>query len=134
MSVTANEVFMITLSLSGDLDENGQPEEVDDYKVRTPGILTALQAEHIKTGDLFNTFEIANKPVTNMLGSTSGHDYVEFLGEDITKETIGSVKATILKYLTMLWCTSRITPDHGTPLPLLIALRQPEVIRHIKQR
>ena len=93
MSVTANDVFMITLSLSGDLDDNGQPDDVDDLKVRVPGILTALQAEHIKTGDIFSTFEIANKPVANMLGLTSGHDYVEFLGEDITKEVIGNAKA-----------------------------------------
>lgn len=93
MSVTANEIFMLTLALSGDLDVNGQPDDVADLEVRTPGILTALQAEHLKTGDIFNTYEIANKPVTNMFGFTSGHDYEEFLGEDITKETSGSVKA-----------------------------------------
>jgi hypothetical protein len=93
MSVTANDVFLITLSLSGDLDENGQPDDVDDLEVRVPGILTILQAEHIKTGEIFNTFEIANKPVNNMLGLQSGHDYVEFLGEDIIKESVGSVKA-----------------------------------------
>lgn len=93
MSVTANDVFKITLSLSGDLDENGQPEDVDDLKVRTPGILTALQAEHIKTGDIFSTFEITNKPVANMLGYLSGQDYVEFLGEDIIKEASGSAKS-----------------------------------------
>lgn len=93
MSVTANDVFLITLSLSGDLDDNGQPDDVTDLEVRTPGILTALQAEHIKTGDIFNTFEIANKPVTNMLGFTSGHDYIEFLGDDIIKEASGTVRA-----------------------------------------
>lgn len=87
MSVTANDVFMITLSLSGDLDDNGQPDDVDDLKVRTPGILTALQAEHIKTGDIYSTFEISNKPVTNIFGDMTGHDYVEFLGEDIIKES-----------------------------------------------
>ena len=93
MSVTANDVFLLTLALSGDLDENSQPDDVTDLEVRTPGILTALQAEHIKTGDIFSTFEIANMPATNMLGFTSGHDYVEFIGEDITKEASGSVKA-----------------------------------------
>lgn len=93
MSVTANDVFLLTLALSGDLDDNGQPDDVDDLKVRTPGILTALQAEHLRTGDIFSTFEIANKPVTNMLGFTSGQDYVEFLGTDITYEASGSAKA-----------------------------------------
>jgi len=52
-----------------------------------------LQAEHIKTGDIFSTFEIANKPVNNLLGYSSGHDYVEFLGEDITREASGTAKA-----------------------------------------
>jgi hypothetical protein len=64
-----------------------------DLQVRVPGILTALQAEHIKTGDIFSTFEIANKPVSNMLGYTSGQDYIEFLGKDIIKEVSGSAKA-----------------------------------------
>ena len=93
LSVTANDVFMITLALSGDLDDNSQPDDVTDLEVRTPGILTALQAEHLKTGDIYSSFEIANKPVANMLGFSSGHDYIEFLGDDITKETSGSVKA-----------------------------------------
>lgn len=93
MSVTANDVFMIAMALSGDLDENGIADDVTDLAVRTPGILTALQAEHIRTGDIFSTFEIANKPVANLLGNSSGHDYVEFLGEDIAKETNGSAKA-----------------------------------------
>lgn len=93
MSVTANDVFNITLALSGDLDDNGQPDDVTDLEVRAPGILTTLQAEHLKTGDIYSAFEIANKPVNNMLGFSSGHDYIEFLGEDITRETTGSVKA-----------------------------------------
>lgn len=90
---TANEVFMIAMALSGDLDENGIADDVTDLAVRTPGILTALQAEHIRTGDIFSTFEIANKPVANLLGNSSGHDYVEFLGEDIAKEVNGSARA-----------------------------------------
>ena len=93
MSTTANEIFMITLALSGDLDDNSQPDDVTDLEVRTPGILTALQAEHIRPGDIVSTFEIANKPVANMFGFSSGHDYVEFLGEDTTKETNGTAKA-----------------------------------------
>lgn len=93
MSVTANDVFLLTLALSGDLDDNGQPDDVTDLQVRAPGILTALQAEHIKTGDIYSTYEIANKPVNNLLGATSGHDYVEFVGTDITKESPGSVRA-----------------------------------------
>jgi len=93
MSVTANDVFMLTLALSGDLDDNGQPDDVTDLEVRAPYILTTLQVEHLKTGDIFSAFEISNKPVINMLGYSSGHDYVEFLGEDITRETSGSIKA-----------------------------------------
>ena len=93
MSTTANDVFMLALAFAGDLDENNQPDDVDDLAVYTPHILTALQAELIKSGDIFSTYEIANKPATNMLGYSSGHDYAEFIGDEITRECSGSVKA-----------------------------------------
>jgi hypothetical protein len=93
MSTTANEVFLLTMALSGDLDDNGVPDDVTDLEVRTPGILTSLQAELIRSGDIFSTYEIACKPVANMLGATSGQDYVEFLGTDKMYEASGSVKA-----------------------------------------
>jgi hypothetical protein len=93
MSVTANDVLNIVFALGDDLDDNGVPDDVEDLKVRTPGILTALQAELLRSGDIFSTYEIANKPATNMLGYSSGHDYAEFVGEDIMRECPGSAKA-----------------------------------------
>jgi hypothetical protein len=91
--MTAQEVLNLVYALGDDLDENGIGDDVVDLEVRTPGILTVLQAELIKSGDLFATHEIACKPVANLLGATSGNDYVEFLGTDINKECSGSAKA-----------------------------------------
>jgi hypothetical protein len=93
MSVTAQEVLNIVYALGNELDDNGQPDDTTDLEVRTPGILTALQAELIKEGDIYSTYEIACKPATNLLGDTKGYEYEEFTGEDITKEASGSVKA-----------------------------------------
>jgi hypothetical protein len=93
LSVTAQQVLNIVYALGDELDENGQPDDTTDLEVRTPGVLTALQAELIRSGDIFSTYEIANKPTANLLGAMSGFDYVEFVGTEITKEGSGSVKA-----------------------------------------
>lgn len=93
---TAQQVFEMTMAIADQLDEStGQinPTDTDGYKFRVPGILTTLQAELLKPGDIFSTFEYANKSVANLLGATAGHDYVEFLGTDINKEITGSAKA-----------------------------------------
>jgi hypothetical protein len=73
------------------------PDDVDDLKAYTPGILTALQAELIRSGDIYSTFEIACKPANNMLGYSSGNDYVEVPDSSgnytVSKECSGSAKA-----------------------------------------
>jgi len=93
MAVTAQEVLNIVYALGDELDDAGYPEDTADMEVRTPGILTALQAELIRSGDIYKTYEIANKPATNLLGYSAGHDYVEFTGTEIIKECAGSVRA-----------------------------------------
>lgn len=95
--MTAQEVFMISMSLADELQDTPNIQvdatSTNSYRVRTPGILTALQAELIKTGSIFNSFEISNKPLQNMLGFNAGREYLEFVGQDIIKEAQGSVKA-----------------------------------------
>jgi hypothetical protein len=96
MATTALEVFNIMLAMADQLDEStglANPTDTDGYKYRVPGILTSLQSELIKSGDLFSTFEIACKPATNILGAMSGFDYIEYIGTEITKEGNGSTKA-----------------------------------------
>jgi hypothetical protein len=97
MSVTAQDVLNIVYALGDELDENGLPDDTTDLEVRTPGILTALQAELIRSGDLYSTYEIACKPATNLLGYAAGHDFVEVPTSagvyEETREGSGGAKA-----------------------------------------
>ena len=47
MATTAQEVFAITMALADEVSDNGtlNPTDVITYQVRTPGILTLLEAE-----------------------------------------------------------------------------------------
>lgn len=95
MATTAQEVFGLAMDLIDERLDTGLLSESDtvSYKVKTPGLLTILQSELIKQGDLFSTYEIANKPLTNMLGYTSEFDIMEFTGTEIIRECIGSAKS-----------------------------------------
>jgi hypothetical protein len=100
MSTTALQVLTWCMAHADELDDtNGalNPSDTDAYQYRTPGILTTLQAELIKAGDLFSTHEIANYPATNMLGYASGFDYFELPDSNssytVSKEATGSVQA-----------------------------------------
>lgn len=100
MATTALQVLEWCLAAADELDDTTgslNASDTDGYKYRTPGILTILEAELIKSGDLFSTHEIANKPAINMLGYTSGMDYVELPDSngnyEISKEAAGSVQA-----------------------------------------
>ncbi|OMF38774.1 hypothetical protein BK133_00795 [Paenibacillus sp. FSL H8-0548] len=95
MATTAQEVFGIAMDLIDERLDTGLLSESDtvSYKVKTPGLLTILQSELIKQGDLFKTYEIANKPITNLLGYTSELDIMEFTGTEFIRECIGSAKA-----------------------------------------
>lgn len=93
--VTAQEVFAYTMAFADEIDATGSinPTNTADYRVRTPGILNSIQAELIKIGDMYKTYEITNKPIKSMLGLITGFDYMEFKGQEIIKEAIGSAKA-----------------------------------------
>lgn len=95
MSTTAQQTFNIAMDLIDERLDDGTISASDtlSYNVKTPGILTLLQSELIKQGDLYNTYEISNRPLTNLLGYTSGFDIVEFTGTELTYEATGSVKS-----------------------------------------
>lgn len=92
---TAQQIFDLTMDLVNKRLANGtvNANTTAVYKARTPGILTMWQNENAKIGDLYKTVDISNKPTENLLGLNSGFDYLEFIGDEIIKETDGSVKA-----------------------------------------
>ncbi len=95
MATTVQQVFNITMDLIDERLDTGiiNPTDTLSYSVKTPGLLTLLQTELIKQGDLFSTYEISNKPIESMLGYMSEFDVVQFLGTELSYECEGSVKA-----------------------------------------
>lgn len=95
MTTTAQEVFDIAMDLIDERLDDGTISASDtlSYNVKTPGILTLLQSELIKQGDIFSTHQISNKPVTNILGYRSNFDVVAFEGDEITYECPEVAKA-----------------------------------------
>jgi hypothetical protein len=93
--VTAQDVFSITMDLIDERLDTGLLSESDtiSYKVKTPGLITLLQSELIKQGDLFNTYEISNYPIPNLLGHNGEFDIRTFEGTEFTRECAGSVRA-----------------------------------------
>lgn len=63
------------------------------YKARTPSIINIWQSENSGNGDNYKEYEVSNKPAMNMLGYTSGMDYLEYKGTEIIREVNGSVKS-----------------------------------------
>jgi hypothetical protein len=92
MSVTAQQVFEAVMAMADELSSTGtiNPSDTDDYKYRTPAILSTLQAELIKPGDIFSTYEISHKPATIIAGS---FELLEYEGEELTVEGEGQAKA-----------------------------------------
>lgn len=86
MTVTAQEVFERSMDLIEERLDSGVISQSDtvSYKVRTPGILTMLQAELIKQGDIFSTYEVSNYPVENLLGYISNFEVEPFEGDELT--------------------------------------------------
>jgi len=95
MAVTAQEVFNLAMDLLGEREETGVIDETDTktYNVKTPGILTLLQAELIKQGEIFKKYEISNKPIENKLGYISNFDIQAFEGTELTFECSSPCKA-----------------------------------------
>lgn len=95
MSTTAQEVFNITMDLIDERLDDGTISISDTvtYNVKTPGILTLLQSELIKQGDVFSSYGIANKPATNLLGYAAEFDVKEFIGTEYICSAVGSAKA-----------------------------------------
>lgn len=95
MTVTAQQIFDLSMDLIEErLDSSSiSASDTISYKVRTPGILTMLQAELIKEGDIFSTYEISNYPVTNLLGYISNFDIRQYEGTELTFEGVGSAKS-----------------------------------------
>jgi hypothetical protein len=95
MAITAQDVFNITMDLIDERQDDGMLSTADtvSYLVKTPGLLTLLQAELIKQGDIYSTYEISNYPVPNLLGERSNFDVRPFEGTELTYECAGSAKA-----------------------------------------
>lgn len=95
MATTAQQVFDITMALIDEVLDTGLISASDTigYSAKSPSLLTILQAELIKQGDIYSTYEIGNKPVTNLLGLISEFDILAFEGTEFIREATGSVKA-----------------------------------------
>lgn len=94
MSTTANDVFLIGMAIADEMTDTINVVNASDtasYEARTPGILTLLQAELVRQGDLYKTFEVSGKPVDNILGN--GFDYQAYIGTDINVVGNGSCRA-----------------------------------------
>lgn len=89
----AQEVFNISMALIDEYLDSGLVSAADTitYSAKTPSLLNLLQAELIKQGDLFSTYEISNFPVTNLLGSQ--YNPLVFEGNEFTVEGVGSAKS-----------------------------------------
>jgi hypothetical protein len=84
MSETVRQLFLKARALLDEYSDDGViiPEaEVIDMQGKS--ILLADMAQKIlyKTGKMFGTFEIANKPAPNLLGNLSNFDIVDFVGD-----------------------------------------------------
>lgn len=92
---TAQQIFDITCDLINKRQANGiiNASTTAIYKARAPGILTLWQSEIAKSGDLYATHEISNKPIPNMLGLLKEFNITEHVETDLTYEAIGKAKA-----------------------------------------
>lgn len=85
MSVTALEIFGISMDLIDERLENGTIDEdaTADYKARALGILTALQNELLRYSDYYKTYEINRVPISPIKGQTTIEEHYD---EDIEFE------------------------------------------------
>ena len=62
MSTTANTVFQLAMALADEVPDSGlfTSSDLTSYKVRTPYLLTILEAELLREGELFNTYTITD--------------------------------------------------------------------------
>jgi hypothetical protein len=88
MATTALQVFNWTMDLIDERLDSGvvSPSDTISYNVKTPGILTILQNELIKQGDVYATVEFSNFPVTNLLGDRAELNVRVFEGTPWTVE------------------------------------------------
>lgn len=95
MTVTAQNAFDIAMDLMSEREDTGviDATKTKEYNVKSPSILTILQFELIKQGDIFSTHEISNKPIENLLGYKSNFDITDFTGTELTYEGQGSAQA-----------------------------------------
>lgn len=90
MSITANNIFEWVMAIADELETDGtiNASNTNDYKYRTPSILNTLQAELLKSGDIYATpYEISHKPAEMVVGS---FETGEFVGTDLTYEGDGA--------------------------------------------
>lgn len=81
---TAQQVFDWTMDLIDERMDNGtiSTSNTISYQVKTPGILTMLQSELVKQGDLFRTHQIVHTPISNTFGYRYGFGIETFMGAE----------------------------------------------------
>jgi len=62
MSTTANDVFKHDMAIADEIPDTGlfTSSDLDSYEVRTPYILTMLEAELLRDGEIFNTYTLTD--------------------------------------------------------------------------
>ena len=62
MSTTAEQALQIALSIADEIPDTGlfTSSDLDSYEVRTPYILTMLEAELLRDGEIFNTYTLTD--------------------------------------------------------------------------
>lgn len=95
MTVTAEQVFNLAMDLMQERLSSGTIDTTRTavYRATTPGILTILQAELIKQGEIFSTHSISCYPVENILGNYSNFEIEPFEGDELTFEANSKAQA-----------------------------------------
>lgn len=75
MSTTAEQVFQIAMAIADEIPDSGSftSSDMTSYKVRTPYILTMLEAELLKNGEIFNTYTITDDEAPFSTASTDDY-------------------------------------------------------------
>lgn len=83
MATTAEQVFIQAMALADEMTDTINVVNASDtasYRARTPGILTLLQAELVKQGDVYSTFEYTHTPLEPLGGLESGFGVIQYTG------------------------------------------------------
>lgn len=92
MSTTVEQILNGALAIIDELNTSGGRDlsKTADYAGKTPKLVDMYQKELIKILDYYTIYEVARKPVDNLIGN--GFDVIEYLGEEQTFEVCSQSK------------------------------------------